>query len=236
MLAWFDEPAELLAQAVTSAAVVADRVVAVDGGYRLRPGARGQSPKDQRDAISEAACECGIQAQSYIPRDVWDGQVEKRNFMLDWACESADWVIPLDADWVFKGDPDAVRAEIAAATVPVLRVPMFTPYDGSRPLEQVASTSWHEQLAGEWLDIDILVRVMPGLRVEKSHWGYSGEWNGERVNLWGCIGVYPDAPRERSGTLMVEHRCFDRDLGRIEANRAYCLARDAEALETGAES
>lgn len=235
MLAWFDEPPELLAQAVESASIVADHLIAVDGGYRLRPGARAKSASEQCEAIRYAAKRAGMAYEIHQPDSVWDGQVEKRDWMLKRACEDSDWVIPLDADWVFKGDAIAVRDEIEAATVPVLRVAMHTPYDGSRPLEQVASTAWHEQLAGQTELIDILLRVVPGMRVERAHWGYSGEIDGVRHNLWGAFD-YPLAERADSRTLSVEHRCFDRDLGRIEANRVYCLARDAEARATGAET
>jgi hypothetical protein len=55
MLAWFNETVEELHRAVTSLRTIADRVVAVDGGWDLYPGARASSPPEQADAIRSAA-------------------------------------------------------------------------------------------------------------------------------------------------------------------------------------
>ena len=236
MLAWYDEPPELLARAVASAAVVADRVVAVDGGYRLRPGAAACSPAGQADAIRAAAREAGLAVDVVVPAAVWEGQVEKRAWMLERACRDADWVLPLDADWVLLGDRETVRGELAAGDdVAVFELNLWTPWDETRPLHEVAATGWHFNLANRLLVIPALMRVLPEMRMEAHHWWYSGLWQGERRALWGFEDVYPEAPR-RPCSLEIEHRCFDRDLGRIDANREFCAARDEQVRLAGAEA
>ena len=70
MLAWYDEPEELLEQAVSSAATIADRILAVDGGYRQTPGAQSRSPQPQTAAIRQTARKAGISCTIVHPSKV----------------------------------------------------------------------------------------------------------------------------------------------------------------------
>jgi hypothetical protein len=66
MLAWFDEPVDLLETAVQGAAVVADRLVAADGAYEQVPDRAESSPPEQKRAIVRAAKKAGLDV-SFLP-------------------------------------------------------------------------------------------------------------------------------------------------------------------------
>lgn len=235
MLAWFNETPAELDRAVTSLAAVADRVIAVDGGWNYYPGAAPSSPPEQADAIRSAARNIGIQADIH-PGRAWSGQVEKRNHMLQLAADGSDWVMPLDADWVIRGDREQVRAELEATSADAIVVDFYTPLNPDADLEDVAATTWHAQLAGEYMCETLIWRALPGMRVEDHHWFYSGVRDGERVALWGCHGRYPQAQTvQLQARFRIDHMCFFRDSRTIQANREYCEARGDYVLQHGRE-
>lgn len=225
MLAWFNEDPEQLRRAVLSAATLVDRVVAVDGGWDLYPGAAESSPPEQAEAIMAAAAEAGIVAEVH-PGRRWTGQVEKRHHMLQLAAEGSDWVMPLDADWIIRGDRETIRAELQDTRCDAMIVEFFTPLNNDANLFKVAATDWHVELAGRSMHEPLIWRALEDMRVEAYHWYYSGVKNGQRVTLWGDQQDYPKA---RTGVLqaymVIDHMCFFRDERTIEANRVYCRDR-----------
>lgn len=233
MLAWYDEPPELLAQAVRSVACVADSVVAVDGGWKLCPGATPESPVEQADAIREAAADVGLVATVLDGGGaLWDGQVHKRDVMLQAAAERADWVMPLDADWIVTGNRDDARSHLLLTGAEAVRVRFDTPMNDDRPLAVSAATDWHEQLAGTSHRFPLIYRVLDRMRVEKYHWGYTGfRADGTKVAYWapglGETAVTDDI----NADLRIEHLCLFRDEDRISRNREFCAARAGEGFE-----
>lgn len=240
MLAWYDEPPEMLYDAVTSVACVADSVIAVDGGYELRPDARPRSPAFQEQAIQEAADDCDLELMSHHPRRVWRGQVEKRDWMLRKAAFGADWVMPLDADWVVKGERLHVRQWLEMAKGESLAVTFYTPRGEDAPVSlEDAPHPWHQITANNTQVLPLIYRVMADMRVEKNHWWYSGvRPSGERVSYWGYEGKLPNAMVQTvpHSVLTIDHMCFYRDHERTEANRAFCAARDEQKKLTGVEA
>lgn len=240
MLAWFDEDPKLLEQAVDSVAVIADRLVAVDGGYRLAPGAKPTSPKGQAEAIRRAAKKAGLECILMEPASLWKGQVAKRHFMLRLAAQESDWVMPLDADWVVFGNRKQVRTELVNTAVEAIRVDFATPMNNSRPIKDSASETWHEATAGTVQCYPLLYRVLPDMRMDLSHWGYSAlrPGNGDRIAYWDRRVARKKARTATmpSDLLLIEHHCLLRDEKQIVRNREFCAARDIQVRKTGVEA
>jgi hypothetical protein len=237
MLAWFDEPTELLHDAVTSAAVIADRIVVADGAYDLVPDRSDESDPDQWYAIEEAADDAGLECK-FLPSALWTGQVEKRNALLQAAAPDSDWVMPLDADWRLTGDRDAIRAELADTDAEQFTVAFHEPHNPDRPLAETASHQWHAEYAGQTKREPLLFRALDDMRLEQTHWFYSGvRPDGTRVGLSGGARLYPEAvTRDLAAPLLIEHRCLFRDDKQIVRNRFFCEARDLERERVGYET
>lgn len=233
MLAWYDEQPDLLHRAVTSLAVIADRIVAADGRWNYYPGASYSSPPEQYDAIHQAAREAGIHA-TIDKGQHWTGQVAKRNHLLQ-ITQPTDWLMPLDADWELQGDRDQTRQAFASTQADALTVPFHTPANETARLADVASTNWHANMAGTTVHEPLIWRNLPGIRIENYHWLYSAIKNGHRVALWGQQS-YPQAHTEPlDATFQINHHCLHRDERTILANRAYCEQRDQYAAFKGRE-
>jgi hypothetical protein len=236
MLAWFDEPLDLLITAVTGAAVIADRIVAADGAYELVPDRKASSPQKQRLAIRETARKVGLECEFLRPR-LWKGQVEKRNSLLQEAVQGSDWVFPVDADWRIEGDREAIRDELEDTEFDSLAVNFFQPSNPERDTSKIAPHRWHAENAGQTSYLPILMRVFPEMRVEKLHWVYSGVKDERRIGLWGGAHFYPPGS---VGTLRAphrfEHRCLFRDDKTLERNRIFCEERDRERERVGFEA
>lgn len=236
MLCWFDEPEELLHRCVTSAAAIADRVVAADGAYELVDDRAPTSPTSQRRAIERAAAAAGL-ALDFLPARLWDGQVQKRDALLRAStadCGPDDFVLPLDADWVLHGDRQAVRAELEAATAEQFRVQITQPRNGDR---DDYPHPWHRSRDGKTWRQELIFRVLGEMRLERLHWWYSGvRADGTRVGMSGGSELYPRATlASLKADFLIEHRCMFRERKQLERNRVYCERRDAERELTGAE-
>ena len=127
MLAWFEEPTDLLDACVRSLGGFCDRIVAVDGAYDLTPGKARRSPPEQAEAIEKAASAAGIEAEIFVPGRVWEGQVQKRDFMLRLAAERSDYVFACDADYIVRCEVPAVRAELEESDADAFRLRFHTP-------------------------------------------------------------------------------------------------------------
>jgi len=240
-LAWYDEPLEELDRLIRSLPVVADRLVALDGGYERYPGAAAASPKEQAAFIRATARDVGIKAKVETPRRIWKGQVEKRSRLLELASVGTDWIVGCDADHVFHGIRYSVRHEIEALEqeelpVDAIDVKYYTPMNFDRPLAECAAGEWHAALAGDYAVITAFFRALPKLRVERFHWWYSGERDGRRHWVWGGDASYPKVRvHQMKAPFLVEHRCLFRQDKHILANREFCRDRVRIVRETGQE-
>jgi hypothetical protein len=236
MLVWFDEPVALLRQAVKSAAVIADRIVVADGAYELIHDRAPTSPPNQQRAIADEAQKQGLKCEFLRPR-LWKGQVEKRQAVLQRACKGSDWVMVLDADWRITGDREAIRAEIEVSDAEQILVEFVEPANPDRDVNDCAPNIWHASEMGIYRRNPLIFRVMDDMRCEFHHWIYSGvRKDGTRVGLWGGVGHYALAHSRFLGAVhLFEHLCLFRDDKRIQRNRLFCGARDADVALTGVE-
>lgn len=240
-LAWYEEPVEQLVDCIRGLATVADKVVAVDGRYaRYAEGSPAMSAPEQADAIQATAEEVGLDCDIYIPDvdEPWAGQVAKRSFLMNEAAKDCDWFMAVDADHIWKGPREQIRRELAKtpANVDGLLVPMFTPMNPGRPIEESAAGKWHADHADKWLSPQRIFRTFEDVQVERFHWWYSGVKNGERWWLWGGDRTRKHANvREMNAPMVVEHRCLFREPLQIERNREFCEDRIAIVNETGQE-
>lgn len=236
-LAWWDELPEDLDRCVRSLENIADKIVAVDGAYRRYPGATITSPADQVMAIREAAVAAGIECEVVQIDRLWAGQVEKRAHLLHEASIGSDWIAVVDTDHVVHTDREAAREEIRGlgSDVDVISVKFFTPANDARDVDVSAATGWHKSMVGQSVSLSHLFRALPGLTVERYHWWYMANKNGERIALRygmkagaddtllnGCRVLEPVPLRT---PYEVVHLCLTRDDKHILANRAFCNDR-----------
>jgi hypothetical protein len=238
-LAFFDEPVWQLEDCIRGLATVADRVVVVDGRYARYEAPYDNSPQEQIDVIRQVAEDVGLDCDIYVPDDgPWAGQVEKRNFLMNHAAQDCDWFMAVDADHIWTGPRDTIRAELQRTPTHVdgLIVRMFTPSNPDRPIEKSAAGKWHSDHADRWLSPQRIFRSLPDVRVERFHWWYSAEKAGRRIWLWGGDRTRPHAlMRDMRSPMVVEHRCLFREPLQIERNRVFCADRIAIVDETGQE-
>lgn len=238
-LSWYDELPETLERCVVGVANVADRIVALDGAYSRFPGGRPQSPPRQARVIRETAKRCGLEALVLAPDRLWAGQVEKRSYLLSVATVNADWICVVDADHVVNADRTVARQALEQANgTDAFDVPLFTPANPDRPIEQSAGGQWHAQHSGQTVPIPHLYRAYPGFRVERYHWWYSAVKGNQRVWMWGGDNVtYPVAPHAMlpDPSYRVDHVCLLRDKAHVLANRAFCNDREMVVQMTGQE-
>ena len=242
MLNWYDEPVELLREAIAGAAIICDRIVAADGAYALVQDKRPLSPPSQRKAI-EAEAASRRQLVQFVTGRIYEGQVHKRNITLQWAKNNSDWVMVLDADWRIHGEREPIRAELErylAEGIQQVLVNFATPDDPSRGWEEKAANVWHVQQANQWFQLPFIYRVFPLMRYEKNHWSlYAEDEHGARFGLFGLRGLH-GTEMSKQTTLkaehMVEHRCLFRKPKQIQRNRSYIGRRDYEVEQLGYET
>jgi hypothetical protein len=234
-LIWYDEHPEDLAACIRGMASIADRVVAVDGAYARYPDARVTSPPEQVEAIADTAASVGLDCSVHIPDRLWAGQVEKRSFLLAEAAKGSDWIAIADADWIIHGDRDAARAEVAGyrSAIDVVSVSFYTPSSDTPP-----ATGWHRGVSGTRTDMAHLFRPLPGLHVERFHWMYAAQKNGQPVWMWygRTKADWPILPQHRlQAEYEVEHRTLLRDERQVLNSRAFCNDRVKVVALTGQE-
>lgn len=236
-LCWWNELPEDLDRCIRAAARIADRVVALDGAYRRYPTGTPRSSEDQCDAIRSAAASVGMECRILQPDTLWAGQVEKRSFLLAMASVNSDWIATLDADHVIHANREECRRFLSKTSDDVVAVPYVTPANPDRPIEESAAGVWHVEQTEMQVPIPHLWRVLPGMRVEKRHWWYSGIKNGNRQWLWGGDATYP--PEIRHGLMphpyYVEHRCLYRTPEQVRISRSFLNDRERIVEKTGQE-
>lgn len=237
MLAWWDEPADELYDCVTSMRVLCDRVVAADGAYEMTPGATATSSPVQVEAIEEAARAAGLECTILQPEKVWGGQVEKRAAILDEAVVGADWVIAVDSDHRLVGDRDPLRQELEQlGDVDSILHDFYTPPPPAiGSVDRLSPHEWHTKLCGKTIQHSLLFRVLLEMRIEQTHFGYSGIRRGQRVAVgnWRSDDYAQGRHQRLRNEFRVDHLCFFRDLMRLDRNRDYCIARDKFKDEHG---
>jgi len=238
IVCWYDEPLHQLEDCIRGLPTVADKVVAVDGRYARYDGPTAASHPEQAELIRDVAAEVGLDCDIYIPEEPFAGQVSKRSFSVEHGVQGCDWWMVADADHIWSGPRDKIRAELkrTPATVDGLTVKMFTPANPDRPIAESAAGKWHADHANKWLSPQRIFRAYDNVRVERYHWWYSAEKDGKRIWLWGGDHRRPQARmREMSAPMVVEHRCLFREPLQIERNREFCEDRIAIVAETGQE-
>jgi|WetSurMetagenome_2_1015567.scaffolds.fasta_scaffold01762_6 hypothetical protein len=238
-LSWWNEKPEDLDRCVRSVANAADRIVAVDGAYRRYPGGTVLSDPAQASAIREAALAVGIDCLIVEPTMLWAGALEKRTYAMATAAIESDWVCIVDADYVIVADKEAVKAELAQVREDVVATKFYTPPNGDRPVDQSIATNWHKGEVDRLTCIPMIVRALPGLRVELHHWTYSAIRNGQRCWLTWTGGSGPSYPQSSLHTLqapyLIEHMCLHRTEEQVLAARAYYNDREMIVRSTGQE-
>jgi hypothetical protein len=170
--------------------------------------------------------------------------VEKRAHLLNVASIGSDWIAVVDTDHIINTDRELARDEIShiGPDVDVISVPFFTPANDARDLNVSAATGWHKSMVGMTVALSHLFRALPGLTVERYHWWYMANKNGERIALRygmkmgaddtllnGCRVLEPvplQTPYE------ITHLCLTRDDKHILANRAFCNDRSMVVAQT----
>lgn len=239
MLAWWDEPADELYACVKSMRVLCDRVVAADGAYEMTPGATVRSPDEQADAIRTAAADSGMDCTIIYPDKVWEGQVAKRAAILDEAVIGSDWVIAVDSDHRLVGDRDQIRAELEQFhDVDSVLHDFYTPPPATPgSLDRLSPHAWHTKLCGKTIQHSLLFRCLLEMRIEKTHFGYSGIRRGQRVVIgnWRSDEYAQGRHQRLRSEFRVDHLCFFRDQMRLDRNRDYCKVRDQFRDDNGFE-
>lgn len=230
-LSWYDEPVKDLERAVRSLAGIADRIVALDGAYARFPNGRSSSPREQAEAIRRVSEEIGIACLILSVDRLWAGQIEKRNYLVRVASRDADWVLVMDADQVIVGDTAAARERIdSRSDVDVWTVDLIGVQNKGRPVEESASTTWHEAHLGDTTPFAHLFRVYPDLRYERFHWwvsalrGDSRFWLQYGGNGYAASGQVV-AEHVRLPDYRIEHRSMFHPADRVKAYRAFCNDR-----------
>lgn len=234
-LVWCNELPEDLDRCIRSTAVIADRVVALDGGYRRYPNAMVRSPDDQVEAIREAAKAVGIECLILQPDRLWAGQVEKRSHLMMNASVGSDWVAIVDADWVISGDRDSARAYLESTDFDLVAAYFRTPRNESVIPSDRAAHIWHLEMIGSTVQMGHVFNVkrLVGLHVEDAHWYYKACKNGQDIWVWGHRGSVPQGLIP--DPYIIDHMTFFRTEEQIRASRAFLNDREKVMALTGQE-
>lgn len=210
-LAWHDESPEFLDRCVRSLGGVCDELVALDGAWQLFPGGSPASPREQEDAIWEAARDTGLTVRVRTPLEVFESQVEKRQVLMAMAGDEADWVLVIDADeYIAQADGDSVHAALEVA---------------SESVGIVTHRNLHQGWTAENPDpprAGMNRRLYrSGTTVITVHSGYVRD--GEYLHVADPVDL-----RE---ALTIEHDNWNRGDSRNERSREYRRARERERVE-----
>lgn len=208
MCSFYDENPAWLAECVAATAKLADHIVCVDGAYAAFPGSLRKpfSPADQIDAIVHTAAGCGIGLTVHQVRQPWwDGEVGKRNFMMQLAMsmtEPEDWLFRVDADEFLQAPVDT-RLRLATTKCDVAEVMLVendpqSGEDGQHPLR-------------------CLFRAIPGIKIEGAHFLVTAPSSDGKRFLTGPQG----APAEPLWDARLEHRTRLRTAARQRLKNQY---------------
>jgi hypothetical protein len=217
LLSWYDEKPEHLARMIDSCDGLVDQVVAVDGAYKLFPGATSRSSDDEMHAVRRACQRIGAFLFMVRPDDVWESEVAKRAYMFRIGARLStpeDWLLSMDADMAFDSihTHEGIRERLS-----------ITPCD-------VADVNLAER--GENYRTRLFFRALPGITLIKAHWLYVSPQPGGWRYLWHRPdGSVSDEPALDLTDVTVEHYRFERDHERLERAQDYYANRQAKGLE-----
>jgi hypothetical protein len=237
-MAYYDDDLVLLERCIRSLEHLCDRLVVCDGRYeRYEPGGPVASPVDHRWHIEAVCADIGMPLVYDVPDRPYAGQLEKRTRLMQLAAEGSDWIVVVDADHVVHCAAAAVRHEFATTDADSLRFDFYTTPNYERPLSESAPTLWHAGLSNDKVNVALIIRAVPEIRVERFHWWYSGMVNGER--RWLAAegdGVYGHGKSvDIQAPYFVEHLCLYRSDRLVQLNRAFCEDRERILSQTGQE-
>lgn len=231
LISWFDESALWLAATVSSAAKVCDSIVALDGAYALFPEARARSGNDQAVAISEMCYANDLACTIHVPSEPWSGnEVEKRSKLFElaeFAAESGDWLMILDADEVVAEVPADLRRRLGTTDCDVAEVTFREYEDFDFSPAKAAKARQAEVPREHTYSIRTIFRAVPGIRVEGNHYTYMVDGR----TLWGNDTQDEQVPALDLTDLIIYHRTHLRELTRRGKAKAYYKARDQSEAE-----
>lgn len=221
LLSFFDEQPAMVGMAIECVkALGVDYLVAADGPYDLFEAGTDHSSGECKAAILDAAV--GMDGCSLLSKQWVGNEVEKRNFMLDYAFEcvvqgSDDWFLVFDADhfW-WRSERDLAR-HLQSTTCDFAEVSFAD-----------AKTADGKPY---WYEATLLMRAIPGMCYEGAHWRV--ELPDGRTNSTLRAGRGPmQAPvldlREQ---FFVWHGVHDRDPQRLARQGTYYHERDTNEVE-----
>lgn len=207
LLSWYDEEPEWLAECVTRAAGLVDHLVAVDGPYARFPGAaqKPHSPSEQADAIVHGAASVGLPVTLHLPREPWQSEVAKRDFMFRLAEPlNVDWLLRIDADEFVTDVPADFRERLARTDRHVVEFLL-----------------WQREYPSIPSFLRCLFRALPGIQVVYAHSLVACVVEGRRLLLAGDPATYRLEPAEQMHDVRIEHRRLQRPLSRQQRKDAY---------------
>jgi hypothetical protein len=235
-LCFWNERPEDLERCIAGLALVADRVVALDGAYARYPEATVRSPQEQVDAIRSACGRHGLDCLVLQPDRLWAGQVEKRSHLLAAASVGTDFIVNVDTDHVIKTNRNEIRPFLEHSKADVLMAPYVTPPNLQRSMTESSVGNWHEEQSRQVMMIPHIFRALPGLRVEKRHWWYSAIKDGRRQWLWGGDGTGTEVQQSAIQVVYtVQHLTLMRTDEQIRLSRGFVNDRIAIVEQTGQE-
>lgn len=239
-MCWYEESPTWLAALVASLAKAeVDHLIAVDGCYELWPNAQNRpvSGPEQAEAIIETARGLGIGSTIYTPSRPFPGnEVEKRNLSIQLALLEGtlyeDWMMILDSDEVIDWCAHDFKQQLRDTD---LNVASYYLFDRDDP-----HSSEQRTLAGVNFDlsdigrnsISAIQRLLPGLRLEETHYKFCWGYGDEKSYLWGRRpGQQQEEALRLDDLIRVEHRHHLRGLDRKQATKQYYDLRDAVGAE-----
>ena len=151
------------------------------------------SPRTQKQAIIETAERNGLEVE-FLPPQIWDGQVTKRDAVLQAALPGSDWVMVLDADWKIHGERDEIRAELEAFLaegIDQVAVNFIQPDDPTRGWDEKAANEWHirqTNSGSRWHSSIGRIRRCTTARTTGAC--YAIDKDGRKIGLFGATGTW----------------------------------------------
>lgn len=210
LLSFYDEQPHHLHRAITSLPIAhVTHLVVLDGAYAAFPGAKGQSPHEQVQAIETACSEAMLNLTLEQPSGPWAGnEMQKRTALFALAetvTDTDDWLLIIDADEQVITAPDNLHERLNATKRDVAEITFEHP--------------------GETRMMPRLFRAIRGVTVQGNHYGYRTP---DGRNLWGDTDLEPVKPIH---DMTIRHHYKERDPQRRVQRVAYYQRRAHLGLE-----
>ncbi len=222
MMAFYDEPEELLKRSVRGmASLGVTDLIACDGSYSLYPGGLAFSPSHQVNSLDLLAQSRRIHLHLHQPVKVWAGnEVEKRQKMLDMAmlwANDGDWLAIWDCDYKFVSAPLPIEIVVRLRSTRC----------------DVATVAFTEDPSSDdqgFYPMGMFIRAIPGIKMDGNHHTYVFP-DGRRTQV-----LRRPVPNEAKALHMPDvkilHDVHARDPERRASQAAYYEARDKLQVES----